>query len=167
MRGVAANSVAFNGAIFRNADLRGAACATNGVTNLKHSGFHGADLSSAIFDSNTDLTNASLRQADLSFAIDFDLAVLERTEFDASTKFPDGNDWKTTSFFSTDLRKMKINLDNEDISNQDFSPSVDSRYNDFSYGSFLRENATGATFHGNNLADALSPSYQRSSLVPL
>lgn len=117
--------------------------------------FLGADLSYAIFDSQTDLSFATLRQADLSFAVDFDLALLERTEFDSSTKFPDGLDWKTTSFFSEDLRGMKIYfLEYEDISYQDLSPYVDPRYIDFSYGWFLRANATGATFNGNNLTEA-------------
>ena len=162
MRGVAGNSVDFGdrldprekiSAILRNVDFRGPkTTCPNGrvVTDLTKSFFNGCDMIGTLFDSSTDLSGSSLWGANLAGSIGLNQAVLTRTEFDASTTFPDGKDWVNTIFFTTNLKNMNIVLNDQDISYTDWSQTTDRRYADFSYGSFLRTNATGATFHSTN-----------------
>jgi len=125
LRGSSANHIPFDNSVFVGADLSG--------TNFESSGFKGVDLTGATITEETNLN---------------------KVEFDSSTKFPDGNDWMTTDFFSTDFKGMKLLMDYEDVSDMDFSASVSPRFESFAGASFHSLTAHHAKFQGNDFTGA-------------
>eukprot|EP00978_Attheya_sp_CCMP212_P032756 scaffold129345_cov65-Attheya_sp.AAC.1 len=121
LRDASVNHVRFDNAILRETDLSGA--------NFDSTRFTGADLTSATYSAET---------------------VFARASFDPTTKFPDGNTWLETNFFTTDIKGMKLILDDQDVSGMDLS----SRFSSFSSCSFSRMTAHGASFQGCDLSQS-------------